>query len=51
MTIHAQRSMLLTIEVDGRTIQTRSHHSNALDVLAEAGIGLIGEDYTRPAPT
>ncbi|MCA9959335.1 MAG: DUF348 domain-containing protein [Anaerolineales bacterium] len=50
MTIHVQRSMPLTIEVDGRTIQTRSHHSNALDVLAEAGIGLIGEDYTRPGP-
>ncbi|MCA9935773.1 MAG: DUF348 domain-containing protein, partial [Anaerolineales bacterium] len=48
ITIRVNRSMPLTIEVDGRIIQTRSHHSNALDVLAEAGIGLIGEDYTQP---
>lgn len=50
MVIRVQRSMPLTIHVDGRTIQTRSHHTNALDVLAEAGIGLIGYDYTHPGP-
>lgn len=50
MTITVRRSMPLTIAVDGRIIQTRSHHTNALDVLAEAGIGLIGEDYTQPGP-
>jgi len=50
MHIRVQRSMPLTISVDGRLIQTRSHHTNALDVLAEAGIGLVGQDYVRPGP-
>lgn len=50
MTIQVRRSKPLTIQVDGRIIQTRSHHTNALDVLAEAGIGLVGEDYTQPGP-
>lgn len=50
MRIQVRRSMPLTIRVDGRLIQTRSHHTNALDVLAEAGIGLVGEDYVRPGP-
>ncbi len=48
--IYVRRSMPLTIAVDGRVVQTRSHHSNALDVLAEAGIGLVGQDFTRPGP-
>lgn len=48
--IYVQRSMPLTVHVDGRVIQTRSHHTNALDVLAEMGIGLVGMDYTRPGP-
>jgi resuscitation-promoting factor RpfB len=48
MTIQVQRSFPLTITVDGRIIQIRSHHSNVLDVLAEAGIGLVGYDYTIP---
>ncbi|MAT99038.1 MAG: hypothetical protein CL608_17980 [Anaerolineaceae bacterium] len=50
MTIQVQRSFPLTIAVDGRIVQIRSHHTNALDVLAEAGIGLIGYDYTIPGP-
>lgn len=50
MTLQVQRSVPLTIQVDGRIIQTRSAHSNALDVLAEAGIGLVGYDYTQPGP-
>ena len=48
MTIQVQRSFPLTISVDGRIVQIRSHHTNVLDVLAEAGIGLIGFDYTIP---
>jgi resuscitation-promoting factor RpfB len=48
LTITVQRSKPLTIHVDGRVIQTRSHHSNAHDVVAEAGIGLVGYDYIRP---
>ena len=48
MTIQVRRSVPLTIAVDGRVIQIRSHHTNALDILAEAGIGLVGFDYTIP---
>ncbi len=50
MTIQVRRSFPLTIVVDGRIIQIRSHHSSVLDVLAEAGIGLVGYDYTNPGP-
>ncbi len=50
MHITIRRSNPLTIYVDGRVIQTRSYHTNPLDVLAEAGIGLVGYDYTRPGP-
>ena len=50
MQIRVQRSRPLTIKVDGRLINTRSHHRNARDVLAEAGIGLVGQDFVRPGP-
>ncbi len=50
MTIRVQRSFPLTITADGRIIQIRSHHTNVLDLLAEAGIGLVGYDYTIPGP-
>ncbi|MCP5094038.1 MAG: DUF348 domain-containing protein [Chloroflexi bacterium] len=49
MVIQVDRSFPITIAVDGRFIQTRTHHTNALDVLAESGIGLIGFDYAKPA--
>ena len=48
--VYVRRSMPLTVKVDGRVIQTRSHHTNAADVLAEMGIGLVGMDYVRPGP-
>jgi uncharacterized protein YabE (DUF348 family) len=50
MVIRVQRSFPLSIHMDGRIIQTRSHHTNVMDVLAEAGIGLVGYDYTQPGP-
>lgn len=50
MNIIVRRSMPLTINVDGQVIQTRSHHTNVLQVLSEAGVGLIGQDFTRPGP-
>ncbi len=50
MTITVRRSKPLTIIADGQTIQTRSHHTNVMAVLSEAGIGLIGQDFTRPGP-
>lgn len=50
MHIQVRRSMPLTVRVDGRVIQTRSHHTNPHDVLSELGIGLVGMDTTRPGP-
>jgi resuscitation-promoting factor RpfB len=50
MQIFVRQSMPLRIAVDGRLLETRSQHTNVLDVLAEAGIGLVGQDYTRPGP-
>ncbi len=47
--IYIQRSQPYTILVDGRTIQTRSHSTSVLAVLAETGIGLVGFDFTRPS--
>ena len=50
MIITVQRSFPVTIRVDGRVVNTRSGHTNSLDVLAEAGIGLVGFDYPIPGP-
>lgn len=50
MNIIVRRSKPLTIRADGQVVQTRSHHTNVLAVLAEAGVGLIGQDFTRPGP-
>ncbi|MCA9979240.1 MAG: DUF348 domain-containing protein [Anaerolineales bacterium] len=48
--IRIARSRPVTIEVDGRTIQIRSRHTEATAVVAEAGIHLVGDDYTIPGP-
>ncbi len=50
MVIRVERSFPVSIEVDGRTIQTRTSSPNVLDTLAAAGIGLVGYDYTNPGP-
>ena len=46
--IEINRSIPLTIAVDGRELRTRSHRTRVVDILAEAGIGLVGADFTRP---
>ncbi len=48
MTIRVQRSIPLTIQVDGRILQTRSAFRTPREVLAEAAITLIDADFTRP---
>lgn len=50
MIITVQRSFPVTIRVDGRIVNTRTSYTNSLDVLAEAGIGLVGFDYAIPEP-
>jgi resuscitation-promoting factor RpfB len=48
MQIFVRPSVPFRIAVDGRVVETRSHQNNVLDILAETGIGLVGQDYTRP---
>jgi resuscitation-promoting factor RpfB len=50
MEVLVDRAQPYTIMVDGRLIETRSHNSTSLDVVAEAGIGLVGQDYVSPGP-
>lgn len=48
MHIHVDRSAPVTVEVDGRTIRSRTHQERVEDVLADLGVVLTGQDYTRP---
>ena len=50
MTIVVKRAFPLTIQADGRIIQTSGHHSQVRDALLEAGITLVDSDYTQPGP-
>lgn len=50
MHIYIQRSQPVTVLVDGRTIRTRTHRDQVGPLLADLGIVLTGQDYTRPAP-
>ncbi len=48
MSIDIDRSMAVTVRVDGRTVRTRTHREHVGDVLADLNIALVGEDYTVP---
>ena len=48
--IYVERSRPVTVRVDGRTIRTRTHRERVGEVLADLGIVLSGQDYTRPSP-
>ncbi len=45
-----KRSFPLQIQVDGQVIQTRSHHTDVMNVLAGENIVLSQDDYTLPNP-
>jgi uncharacterized protein YabE (DUF348 family) len=47
--ITIDRARPVTIQVDGTTIETRVQGATVLDALSEAGIALVGLDYTMPA--
>jgi 3D (Asp-Asp-Asp) domain-containing protein len=49
--VYLERSTPVTIQVDGRTIRTRTHREHAEDVLADLGIVLTGQDYVRASVT
>jgi uncharacterized protein YabE (DUF348 family) len=51
LTITIQRARPLSIIADGAVIETRVRGLTVADALAEAGLALVGEDYTIPAET
>ncbi|MBS3784089.1 MAG: DUF348 domain-containing protein [Anaerolineae bacterium] len=48
MEIVLERSTPVTVQVDGRSIRTRTHSEHVGEVLANLGIVLTGQDYTNP---
>jgi uncharacterized protein YabE (DUF348 family) len=50
-TITLQRSVPVTIQMDGRRLASRTHGKTVGAALAEAGVALIGLDYTIPDET
>jgi uncharacterized protein YabE (DUF348 family) len=48
MRIYLQRSVPVTVAVDGRTIQTRTLRQTVGEVLAQETIALMGQDFSRP---
>lgn len=49
--ITIRRSIPITIQVDGRSLPTRTHAATVGAALAEAHIALIGLDYAQPDPS
>ena len=50
MQVYLQRAVLIEIVVVSRTIRTRTRGATVAEALAEAGIALVGMDYSEPAP-
>jgi uncharacterized protein YabE (DUF348 family) len=48
-TITVTRANSYTILVDGEEIEVLSHYTKTIDVLVEAGVGLIGDDFSIPS--
>ena len=48
MHLYVDRSVPVAVQVDGRTLRTRTHRERVDEVLADLGIVLTGEDYTIP---
>lgn len=48
MQIYIQRSLPVALTVDGRLIKTRTRGKTVGEVLAQEGVALMGEDYSRP---
>ena len=49
--VYISRSRAATIEVDGKTIRTRTLGNTVANLIAQEGIHLAGKDYTIPAAT
>jgi uncharacterized protein YabE (DUF348 family) len=48
MVITVQRAQPVHVIADGATVETRARGTTVADALAEAGIALVGQDYTIP---
>ena len=46
--VYVDRSVPVAVQVDGRTLRTRTHREHVDEVLADLRVVLIGEDYTIP---
>jgi uncharacterized protein YabE (DUF348 family) len=46
--IYVDRSIPVTVQLDGRTLRTRTHRQRVDEVLADLGIVLTGQDYAIP---
>ena len=46
--IEVQQSRPIHVDVDGRTLHTRTLRQSIGEVLSDLGVTLIGEDYTQP---
>ena len=49
MRIYIQRSVPVAVTVDNHIIESRTLRNTVGQVLAEEGIALMGQDYSRPA--
>ena len=48
LSVYIQRSTPVTVHVDGTTLQTRTQRRTVGEVLAQAGVSLMGKDYAVP---
>jgi uncharacterized protein YabE (DUF348 family) len=48
-TITIERAIPLSIQVDGRTLKTRTRSATVAEALAQEKVALVGQDYTLPA--
>lgn len=49
MRIFIERSVPVSLSVDGRILQTRTRAETVGQVLAQEGVALMGQDFSRPA--
>jgi len=49
MPVTVDRSVPVMVQVDGRTLRTRTHRERVDEVLADLNVVLTGQDYTVPA--
>jgi len=48
MHVYIDRSVPVAVQMDGRTLRTRTHRQHVNEVLTDLGLILTGQDYTTP---